>query len=698
MKSVFRYLKPFALGIALAVALLFLQAMADLSLPNYMSDIVNVGLQQGGLSHAAPDAISENGMKLMTSFMNDDERAAVTAGYQPIAADSAEFAAYAAAYPEASGTVYIRTADAAGALDDAFGAATWTMINVAKGMGGGAPMMSSSDGVDIELAYRMLPMIALIPASTIEAAHEQALTNDAAILAQSGISMSKAFYRELGADLTAIQNGYIWRIGLMMLGVALAGGVATVLVSLLASRVSSGFARDLRAALFGRIESFASDEFDRFSTASLITRCTNDVTQVQMLSMMAIRMLFYAPIMAIGGAIMALNKAVSMTWVIALAVVILVLLISVIMRIATPRFKAIQKLVDRLNLVTREHLTGLMVIRAFRTQAHEKERFEEVNDQLTRTSLFINRVMTAMWPAMSLIMSGTTLLIVWVGSRQIAQSSMQVGDMMAFMQYAMQIIMSFLMISMMFVFLPRAAVSIERIGEVLNTRPSIADPVHPKQADPAQAGTVELRHVSFRYRGAEEDALSDLSFIARPGQTTAIIGSTGSGKSTVASLILRFYDVSEGQVLVDGVDVREMTQKDLRSRIGYVPQRGVLLSGTVASNLRYGRPDATDEEIAVAARVAQADSFIEEKPDGYQAEIAQGGTNVSGGQRQRLSIARALNKNPEILIFDDSFSALDFRTDVRLRRALRAHTADSTLIIVAQRVGTIMHAEQIIVL
>jgi ATP-binding cassette subfamily B protein len=497
-----------------------------------------------------------------------------------------------------------------------------------------------------------------------------------------------------------IQEGrhdYILSTGLIMLGIALLGGLATIVVSLLSSRVGAGFARNLRKVVFEKIERFSNIEFDRFSTASLITRCTNDVTQIQMLLMMGIRMICYAPIMAIGSIVMTLRLALSLTWIIGLACGVLITMIVVIMAIALPKFTIIQKLVDRINLVSREGLSGIMVIRAFGTQAHEQRRFERANDEFTSTQLFINRVMVFLWPAMTLIMNGVTLLIIWIGAREIAASNMQVGDMMAFMQYAMHILMSFLMISMMFVWVPRALVSAKRINEVLVTEDSIVDPAQPQAFQPVK-GLLEFRHVRFRYKNAEEDALADISFTAKPGETTAIIGPTGSGKTTLVNLILRFYEVSGGQVLVDGRDVRNVAQSDLRTRIGYVPQKAVLLSGTIDSNLRYGKKDAAEAELEFAARIAQATEFIDTNSERFNAEIAQGGSNVSGGQRQRLSIARALVKQPEFLIFDDSFSALDFKTDSLLRAALREHAQGTTLIIVAQRVNTIMNAEQIIVL
>ncbi|NCB52772.1 MAG: ABC transporter ATP-binding protein [Clostridia bacterium] len=709
MTKLVKYLKPFIFGLILSIVLLFVQAICNLYLPDYMSDIVNVGIQQNGISHAAPDAISQNGMQLMTAFMTEDEKQLVGKSYT-LAAETdlnAEGETYESIYPGAGGQLYVKartdtaTADS---LDNAFGTATWTMITVMKDMAAqsgqadtSAAMTSVSD-IDLSALYKYIPMLSGLPASEIESAHDRVQTSDSMILEQSGIMLAQAFYTELGVDIGAMQTAYILRIGLIMLAIALLAGVTTVLVSLFSSRIASGVARNMRSDAFNKIESFSSGEFDKFSTASLITRCTNDITQIQQVLNMGIRIICYAPIMAIGGIIMAVGKSVSMSWIIAVACAVLIGMIMVMAAIAMPKFKAMQKLVDRLNLVSRENLSGMMVIRAFNRQEYEKNRFSDANKDLTDTNLFVNRVMSFMMPAMMFIMNGTTLLVVWVGAHQIADSAMQVGDMMAFMQYAMQIIMSFLMIAMMFIFVPRAAVSGRRIAEVLDTEISVTDPERPSEFDVFKKGLVKFDHVCFRYSGAEEDALSDITFTAKPGQTTAIIGPTGSGKSTVANLLMRFYDVSGGHILVDGADVRTVMQKDLRAKIGYVPQKGVLLSGTVATNLKYGRKDATDGEVETAAEVAQAMEFISEKPERFDSEIAQGGTNVSGGQKQRLSIARAMVKNPEIYIFDDSFSALDFRTDAALRSALKAHTGGSTVIVISQRVSTIMSAEQIIVM
>lgn len=702
-----KYLKPFLFGLIMAILLLFGQAICDLNLPNYMSDIVNTGIQKNGIEHAAPDAISLNGMKLMKAFMTDDEKKLVDDAYFLVSVSdkNEKDKTYGSIYTGAVGTLYIKnelSKDTQANLDKAFGTSTWTMINVMRSMQQGNPASGETSGsigsIDITQVYQYLPMLENLPETTVTAAREKALQSDVTLLEQGGTMLAKILYTELGADINGMATSYILIVGLKMLAIALLGGVATVLVSFISSKIAAGAARNLRRDVFERIERFSNNEFDKFSTASLITRCTNDITQIQMLLMMGIRMVCYAPIMAIGGTVMAVSKSASMSWIIAVACTLLIGIILIIMSIAMPKFKAIQKFVDRLNLVSRENLSGLMVIRSFGTRAHEKKRFEAANKDLTDTNLFVTRVMVFMMPVMMLIMNGVTLIIIWVGAHQIADSAMQIGDMMAFMQYAMQIIFSFLMISMMFIFIPRAAVSAERIAEVLETPESVVDPQTPKNFDPDKKGLVEFRDVHFRYHGAEEDALSSITFTAKPGQTTAIIGPTGSGKSTIASLMLRFYDVSSGRVVIDGADVRDVTQKELRAKIGYVPQKGVLLSGTIASNIRYGRREATDEEVESAAQVAQAMEFISEKTERFESEIAQGGTNVSGGQKQRLSIARALAKQPEIFIFDDSFSALDFKTDIALRKALKEHTGGSTVIIVAQRVSTIMNAEQIIVL
>lgn len=712
MTKLAKYLKPFALLLLAAIILLFGQAMADLNLPNYMSDIVNVGIQQNGINTSSPDAISAKGLTFIKHFMTKDQQADVEKSYKLISksATGAEHDDALARYPLLkTEDIYVRgtvDSDTADRLGNAFGESAWTFINTMKSLEKqtGKSFSSSSSGktdmkdVDFSKVYQLEPILQKLPASVIDDARKDADNSSSALFGQTGTALTKSFYKELGMDLNKIQNDYILNKGLLMLLIALAGGIATVFVGLISSRVSAGVARNLRHDVFHKVESFSNHEFDQFSTASLITRTTNDVTQVQVLLMMGIRMICYSPIIAIGGVIMALSKSHSMGWVIALACVILTGVILVVFLVAMPKFKIIQKLVDRLNLVARENLNGLMVIRAFGTQDFEEKRFDNANQDLTRNMLFISRVMAFMMPIMMLIMNGISLLIVWVGAHQIADSSMQVGDMMAFIQYSMQIIMSFLMIAMMFILIPRASVSAGRISEVLRTKPAIVDPSRPEQLSAQKKGYIEFKNVSFRYDGADEDVLENITFSANPGETTAFIGSTGSGKTTLINLIPRFYDATKGEVLVNGVNVKNVSQKELRDQIGYIPQKGILFSGTIESNLRYGDKNASDEELKQAAEIAQAMEFIDAKPERFETEIAQAGANVSGGQKQRLSIARALVKRPAIFIFDDSFSALDFKTDAALRRALHEKTGDSTMLIVAQRVSTIMNADQIIVL
>ena len=712
MTKLAKYLKPFALIIVVSFALLFGQAMADLNLPNYMSEIVNVGIQQSGIQDVAPKAISAKGLTFMQNFMTTEQKADITKNYILLSASSTgtEHDNYVSQYPLLkTEDIYVRADVDAATVDrlgGIFGESAWTFINTMKtiakqsGQSFSASTSGSTDiaAADLKKLYALQPMLKNLPESVYNEARSSAKKNPDSMLLQSGTALTKNFYSELGLDMGKIQNDYILNKGLWMLLIALAGGAAAVLVGFLSAKISAGVARDLRHDIFSKVENFSNHEFDQYSTASLITRTTNDITQVQMLIVMGVRMICYAPILGIGGIIMALSKSSSMGWVIALACIILTGLIFVVFTIAMPKFKIVQKLIDRLNLVARENLNGLMVIRAFGTQKFEEDRFDKSNQDLTQNTLFVSRVMVFMMPIMMLVLNCITLLIVWVGAHQIASSAMQVGDMMAFMQYAMQIIMSFLMIAVMFIMVPRASVSGTRIAEVLATEPSIVDPKQTEKFHAEKMGYVEFKNVSFRYHGADEDVLQNITFTAKPGQTTAFIGSTGSGKSTLINLIPRFYDSTGGEVLVNGVNVKNVLQKDLRSQIGYVPQKGILLSGTIASNLRYGSNEATDEEIKMAASIAQATDFIEEKPLGLESEIAQAGANVSGGQKQRLSIARALVKKPLIYIFDDSFSALDFKTDAALRHALKSRTGDSTVLIVAQRVSTIMGAEQIIVL
>lgn len=700
-----RFLKPFVIGLILAVGLLFVQAIAELSLPNYMSRIVNVGIQQGGIESPVPEQLSADGMKLVQLFMTEAERNLVDNQYELDDSDNTYLLKQ---------TLKDADVTTKANLEQAFSVAALTFVElVMMEMEVTAPDQieqveeSEKDTqgqvqIDFSLIYPYLPLLEALPQEEIDSTRASVVLQEPMMLTQAGIMLTKGFYQELDIDLGTIQTKYILLIGLRMLAVSLVGVLAAIGVGFLAARISASVARDLRSAVFTKVESFSSKEFNKFSTASLITRNTNDITQLQMLVMIGIRLVAYAPVLATGGIIMALSKSPSMSWIIGLATLILILLVIIIMLIALPKFKIIQKLIDKLNLVSRENLSGLMVVRAFGNQEHEIERFDKANVDLTKTNLFINRVIVFMMPAMMFIMNGVMVLIVWVGAQYIAASSIQVGDMMAFMQYAMQIIMSFLMMSMLFIILPRAAVSAERVNEVLDTEISITDPKEPlswdDHRDMKSKGLVEFSNVDFRYPDAEENALCDITFTAQPGTTTAIIGSTGSGKSTIANLLLRFHDVTGGSIKINGIDLRDLTLTKLRDVIGYVPQKGILMSGTIASNVKYGRPDASYDEMTEVAEVAQATDFIDEKENQFAAEISQGGSNVSGGQKQRLAIMRALIKKPEILIFDDSFSALDYRTDAELRKALKEYAAGTTQIIIAQRVSTIMQAEQIIVL
>jgi ATP-binding cassette, subfamily B, multidrug efflux pump len=706
-----KYLKPFILLILISIVLLFIQAMSDLSLPDYLSKIINVGIQQGGIENAVAHGIRQSEMDRLTLFMSDGDKAAVLANYTLVDKNSADYSKYVADYPElANQPVYILANQDQAIIDklNPVMAKAWLAVSVieqalddpskaaAMGQASGFDLSKIPPGTDV------FGMMAQMPTQMRASLLSQMQTRFAALgdsmINQSAIRAVKAEYQALGLDTAKFETNAIIRFGLIMLLISLLSGVCTIAVGYFSAKAAAGMARNLRQYVFEKVESFSNIEFDKFSTASLINRSTNDISQIQITVMMLIRMACYAPLVGVGGIIMAINHSPSMSWVIILAVVVLLLFIITIFSISLPKYGLIQKMLDKLNLVAREDLSGMMVIRAFNTQQFEENRFDKANQELTDTNLFVNRVMATMMPVMMFIMSGISLLIVWVGAHRVAESTMQVGDMIAFMQYAMQVVFAFLFLSFMFVILPRAWVSGNRIADVLETELSIHDPKSPKQFPTPFKGTVEFRDVSFRYPGAEADVLEHISFAAQPGQTTAFIGSTGSGKSTLINLIPRFYDVTDGAILIDGVDIREVSQHDLREQIGYIPQKANLFSGTVESNLRYADENASEATLKMATDIAQATSFIAEKPEGLATPISQGGTNVSGGQRQRLSIARALVKEPPIYIFDDSFSALDFKTDVTLRRALKEHTSDSTLLIVAQRINTIKNAEQIVVL
>jgi ATP-binding cassette subfamily B multidrug efflux pump len=711
MLRLLKYLKPYLLLVLIAVVLLFVQANADLALPDYMSKIVNIGIQQGGVENAVPQAIRKSEMDKVVIFLSADDKQRVLGDYDLIDGSSPDYEKYRQTYPAlADGPVYVRKALDAKEIDalnpvmakGLLVTATLEQILADPAKAAAAAQQFGFDLSKLPPGMDLFAVLGRLPADQVAqmtAAIDQKFSAlGESMILQMGEAAVKAEYAALGMNTENLQTGYIVHTGILMLLLTLLSGVCTVAVGFLAARTAAGFSRDVRRQVFQRVESFSSAEFDKFSTASLITRSTNDITQIQLVVFLVLRMVVYAPIIGIGGVIRAVGKSVDMWWIIALAVIVLLGLILTVFTIALPKFQSIQKLIDRLNLVTRENLSGMMVIRAFTMQEFEEQRFDKANRDLTGTMLFINRVMVVMMPVMMMVMNGLVLLIIWVGAHQVADAKIQVGDMLAFMQYAMQIVFAFLMLSMMFIILPRAAVSADRIADVLGTRPSIRDPQRPRTFPEPFRGTVEFRDVCFRYPGAEEDILHNISFTARPGETTAFIGTTGSGKSTIVSLIPRFYEVSDGAITVDGVDIREVTQRDLRERIGYVPQKSSLFSGTIESNLCYADPEADDQRLLQAADIAQAGEFIRSQPDGLQSEIAQGGGNVSGGQKQRLAIARALVKNAPIYIFDDSFSALDFRTDAALRRALKERMSDCTLFIVTQRISTIMHSDQIIVL
>ncbi|WP_461816119.1 ABC transporter ATP-binding protein [Faecalimonas sp.] len=666
MKNILKFLKPHIVSVVAIVAVLVLQAYCDLSLPGYTSNIVNVGIQQGGIDEHIPEKITKTDLHNLFLFMTKEDIETVQKAYKE---EKDYYILKEIKHTEKLEKILNRPMLMVAGLEE----------NVKeKSMG-----LNEVRMLPEEQRIKMLDQMKEMPETMLE---------------QAATIYIKNAYKKVGMDIDKIQSTYILKTGGKMLALALLGMLVSVMVGLLASRVAATVGRDLRSGIFKKVVGFSSAEFDKFSTASLITRSTNDIQQIQMVIVMLLRMVLYAPIIGIGGVIKVLRTNVSMSWIIALAVIMISILVFTLFIIAMPKFKMLQNLVDKLNLVTREILTGLPVIRAFSTETHEEKRFDKANRDLTRTNLFVNRAMTLMMPTMMLIMNGVSVLIVWVGANGINDGQMQVGDMMAFIQYTMQIIMAFLMICMISIMLPRASVSATRVNEILTSVTMIQDAKQPKQIEETKEGKVVFDHVSFHYPNAEEDVLHDISFVAEAGKTTAFIGSTGSGKSTLVNLIPRFYDVTDGSICINGVDIREVSQHDLREKLGYVSQKGVLFSGTIASNIMYGNANGTKEQMEEAAKIAQAEEFIKEKSKQFESTISQGGANVSGGQKQRLAIARAIAKNPDIYIFDDSFSALDYKTDVTLRKALQDHTANSVVLIVAQRISTILHAEQIIVL
>lgn len=701
MLKIKRYLKPYIALLLGAVMLLFGQAMLELTLPNYMSDIVNVGLQQGGITYSAPKAIDAQSMQMIQMFMSEEDKAAAQGAYTQL--EAGDLAELQKTYPNLQAGDYAMLGESSEQVESAFSRASYAMVLTIKQMadkqGGDSSGSAKETSIDPQVMEQMM-MALRQPAmqEQIQSAITEAAVTPETMISQTGPVLVKSFYRALGADTDAIQTNYILMDGLKMLGLTVLLTSCAIAAGFCLARLGAGVGRDLRRDVFSKVTNFNNSEMDQFSTASLITRSTNDITQIQNFLSMGFRMMCFAPIMGLGGLIMGVSKSISLAWIMALALIVMLGLISTLFSIALPRFKKMQSLVDRLNLVSREELSGIMVIRAFANQDFVQKRFDGANRDLTSNTLFVNRAMATMMPVMTFVMNGISLLIVWFGGKQIEQSTLQVGDMMAFIQYAMHVIMSFLFISIMFIMVPRASVSAERINEILTTENKVADPKQPKHFAKRPSGLVEFKDVSFRYDGADADVLEHITFTAQPGQTTAFIGSTGSGKSTLINLIPRFYDVTHGSVTVDGIDVRQLSQQELRDQIGYVPQKGQLFSGTVASNLRYANAQASDQLLEQSAQVAQADEFIRTLEKGYDTEISQGGTNVSGGQRQRLSIARALVKKPPIYIFDDTFSALDFKTDAKLRKALKGYTENATVFIVAQRVSTIMQADQIVVL
>ena len=727
MKNLFKYAASYWKAMIAIVLILVVQAYCDLSLPAYTSDIVNVGIQQGGIEDEVPRQIATEEMEKLLLFVSEDDQQTVMDAYTEdntsykkeayILKDSVaeeentmENLKDILQIPMMMTSGIESGSDTTKQMEDKLkeqmsqGMAQSMPQGADRTMPEGMPQGESqaeSQAVSLD-DMSMFDLLKMLPAeqraTMVEKIEEQMSEMPDTILDQAAVSFCRSAYKDLGMDMDQTQIHYLLKTGGQMAALALLGMAASIMVAFLASRVGASAGRDLRSGVFHKVVGFSNNEFNHFSTASLITRSTNDIQQIQMLIVMLLRMVLYAPILAIGGVLQVMKTNVSMSWIIGLAVIIIAFVVLLLFLVVMPKFKVLQNLVDKLNLVTREILTGLPVIRAFSTEKHEEERFDDANRTLTKTNLFVNRAMTFMMPVMMFVMNGVSVLIVWTGAHGISDGQMQVGDMMAFIQYTMQIIMGFLMLCMISIMLPRAAVAADRVEEVLKSKTMIHDPKQEKHFPEDGKGVLTFDHVSFRYPGADEDVLEDITFTAKPGETTAIIGSTGSGKSTLVNLIPRFYDVTSGDITLDGVDIREVKQHELREKLGYVPQKGVLFSGDIASNIMFGNSHGSDDEMIEAAEIAQATEFIDTKPEKYKSPISQGGSNVSGGQKQRLSIARAIAKHPQVFIFDDSFSALDYKTDVTLRRALAEKTSGSTVLIVAQRISTILHAEQIIVL
>ena len=697
MKNLFKYAAEHWKTLIAIIIVLFIQAYCDLSLPAYTSDIVNVGIQQGGVEDQVPEAISVDEMNRLLLFVPSEDQDTVLDAYEE---DDSTYDVEAYVMKKDISEEDISSLEKILAypmmMTAGFESGSDMTAQIEEQMKASLPEGTAQEEMTVFDIMQMMPEEQR--EAMVDTMEEQMTDMPDTILDQAAVSYVGTVYEDLGINMDDLQIHYLLTTGGKMAGLAFLGMAASVLVGFMASRVGAATGRDLRGRVFHKVVGFSNNEFDHFSTASLITRSTNDIQQIQLIIVMLLRIVLYAPILAIGGIIQVFQTNVSMSWIIGLAVVLIGLVILVLFLVAMPKFRIMQSLVDKVNLVMREILTGLSVIRAFSTQKYEEERFDKANRDLTRTNLFVNRAMTFMMPVMMLVMNGISVLIMWNGAHGIDNGEMQVGDMMAFIQYTMQIIMGFLMLCMLSIMLPRAAVAADRVQEVLDSQTVILDPDQPEKFSGNEKGLLTFDHVSFRYPGADENVIHDISFTARPGETTAIIGSTGSGKSTLVNLIPRFYDVTEGSITLDGVDIRNVSQHELREKLGYVPQKGILFSGDIASNIMFGNPEGGEEEMVEAAEIAQATEFIDQKPDGYKSPIAQGGSNVSGGQKQRLSIARAIAKHPEVFIFDDSFSALDFKTDVTLRKALKKRTKNSTVLIVAQRISTILNAEQIIVL